>query len=138
MLEKLGLERYLHDFRGFGFGSWETLSKITETELERVNMRLGDRRKLQRAIARSKNWPDDKPLPTAWQLNQHTPGSKSSPRKARDALRLQTSGIEVEDEMMSASSGYIDFALLELETPKTPQHRGLDEVGKRRVSNCIC
>ncbi|RVX67428.1 hypothetical protein B0A52_08781 [Exophiala mesophila] len=50
-LQRLGLEQYLDAFVGEGFESWETLLDIQETDFDALNVKLGHRRKLQRAIA---------------------------------------------------------------------------------------
>ncbi|EXJ96071.1 hypothetical protein A1O1_01197 [Capronia coronata CBS 617.96] len=50
-LERLGLEQYLDAFIGEGFDSWETLTDIQESDFDALNVKLGHRRKLQRAIA---------------------------------------------------------------------------------------
>jgi hypothetical protein len=71
ILAELGLRQYLADCLTAGFGDWEALSNITESDLDNLNIRLGHRRKLQREIARRYLWPDDKPLPTPEELQQH-------------------------------------------------------------------
>jgi hypothetical protein len=71
ILAGLGLQQYLTEFSRAGFGNWETLSSIVESDLVNLNIRLGHRRKLQREIARRYFWPDDKPLPTPEELQQH-------------------------------------------------------------------
>lgn len=68
-LAGLGLEHFADACRMAGFETWEALSTFTEAELHSLNFRLGDRRKLQRAIARSQSWPDTSPLPRNGQLN---------------------------------------------------------------------
>ncbi|EXJ71054.1 uncharacterized protein A1O5_06047 [Cladophialophora psammophila CBS 110553] len=50
-LERLGLEQYLDAFIGEGFDTWETLTDIQESDFDALNVKLGHRRKLQRAIA---------------------------------------------------------------------------------------
>jgi len=62
ILTKLGLQQYLRNFQDSGFDTWEALTKITESQLAALNVKLGHRRRLQRAIARSRDWPDDDPL----------------------------------------------------------------------------
>ncbi|KAK0121020.1 hypothetical protein ONS96_011208 [Cadophora gregata f. sp. sojae] len=70
-LTVLGLEQYLSRFLDSGFGDWDALTKIAETQLSLLDVRLGHRRRLQRAIARERSsWPDDVPLPHAPDLNQ--------------------------------------------------------------------
>merc|ERR1712230_281386 len=70
-LTVLGLEQYLPRFLDFGFGDWEALTRIAETQLSLLDVRLGHRRRLQRAIAKDRSsWPDNAPLPLAPDLNQ--------------------------------------------------------------------
>jgi hypothetical protein len=49
-LTRLGLDQYEERLRENGFEDWETLTAIAETDLEEMGFKLGDRRKLQRAI----------------------------------------------------------------------------------------
>jgi hypothetical protein len=53
IFEELGLTQYLHTFVDQGFESWDIVLDITEDDLERLGVKLGHRRKLQRKIA---NW----------------------------------------------------------------------------------
>lgn len=64
-LERLGLSQYLEVFVSEGFDSWETVLDITESDLSHLNVKLGHRRKLQRAIAESRGQSADRPLPIA-------------------------------------------------------------------------
>jgi hypothetical protein len=70
-LRDLGLEQYLSNCLRAGIQSWQSLSTITEEELIAIGIRVGHRRKLQRAVARGLLWPDNRPLPTASELTQH-------------------------------------------------------------------
>jgi hypothetical protein len=70
-LRDLGLEQYLSNCLRAGIQSWQSLSTITEAELIAIGIRVGHRRKLQRAVARGLLWPDNRPLPTASELSQH-------------------------------------------------------------------
>ncbi|KAI9834871.1 MAG: hypothetical protein M1819_002779 [Sarea resinae] len=51
---RLGIAQYLGSFLAEGFETWETVLDITESDLEALNVKLGHRRKLQRAIAESR------------------------------------------------------------------------------------
>lgn len=62
ILTSLELQQYLTAFQDSGFDTWEALAKITEDQLAVLNVKLGHRRRLQRAIAKAKQWPDDDPL----------------------------------------------------------------------------
>lgn len=64
-LERLGLAQYLEVFVSEGFDTWETVLDITESDLSSLNVKLGHRRKLQRAIAESRGQSSDRPLPVA-------------------------------------------------------------------------
>ncbi|CZT07576.1 uncharacterized protein RAG0_12982 [Rhynchosporium agropyri] len=69
-LMSLGLEEYLERFQESGFKDWESLSKIAESQLSSLDVRLGHRRRLQRAIASGRLWPENTPLPRGPDLNQ--------------------------------------------------------------------
>ncbi|ETN38820.1 uncharacterized protein HMPREF1541_06859 [Cyphellophora europaea CBS 101466] len=56
-LERLGLEHYLDAFLSEGFESWDTVLDIQESDFESLNIKLGHRRKLQRAIAEYRGIP---------------------------------------------------------------------------------
>lgn len=49
-LSRLGLDHYEQRLRENGFDTWESVAQITESDLAELNFKLGDRRKLQRAI----------------------------------------------------------------------------------------
>ena len=49
-LAQLGLGHYEERLRENGFEDWENATAITETDMEELGFKLGDRRKLQRAI----------------------------------------------------------------------------------------
>ncbi|KAK0612739.1 hypothetical protein DIS24_g11975 [Lasiodiplodia hormozganensis] len=56
-LEQLGLSQYLGVFVSEGFDTWETVLDIRESDLNFLNVKLGHRRKLQRAIAETRGIP---------------------------------------------------------------------------------
>ncbi|KAB2568949.1 hypothetical protein DBV05_g12374 [Lasiodiplodia theobromae] len=56
-LEQLGLSQYLGVFVTEGFDTWETVLDIRESDLNFLNVKLGHRRKLQRAIAETRGIP---------------------------------------------------------------------------------
>ncbi|KAF2499378.1 hypothetical protein BU16DRAFT_269122 [Lophium mytilinum] len=60
-LERLGLSQYLDAFVAEGFDTWETILDITESDLGALNVKLGHRRKLQRAIAETRGQYHDRP-----------------------------------------------------------------------------
>ncbi|KAH7077273.1 hypothetical protein FB567DRAFT_552804 [Paraphoma chrysanthemicola] len=64
-LARLGLSQYLQVFTAEGFDTWETVLDITESDLSHLNVKLGHRRKLQRAIAETRGKSSDIPLPAA-------------------------------------------------------------------------
>jgi hypothetical protein len=45
---------------------------VAESDFDALDIRLGDRRKLQREIARRQFWPENSPLPTPDELRQFT------------------------------------------------------------------
>lgn len=70
-LAELHLEHYVQSFQHAGIQSWQSLSTITEAELIAIGVRVGHRRKIQRAVARKSLWPENRPLPSPEQLQQH-------------------------------------------------------------------
>jgi hypothetical protein len=50
VLARLGLSQCEERLRENGFDDWENLTRITETDMAELGFKLGDRRKLQRAI----------------------------------------------------------------------------------------
>ncbi|KAF2142107.1 uncharacterized protein K452DRAFT_326624 [Aplosporella prunicola CBS 121167] len=56
-LEQLGLSQYFETFVTEGFDTWDTLLDIRESDLDALKVKLGHRRKLQRAIAESRGVP---------------------------------------------------------------------------------
>ncbi|KAF1984636.1 HMG-box [Aulographum hederae CBS 113979] len=61
--ERLGLSQYTELFVSEGFDTWETVLDITESDLTALQVKLGHRRKLQRAIAESRGQSLEQPLP---------------------------------------------------------------------------
>ncbi|KAF2665969.1 hypothetical protein BT63DRAFT_45295 [Microthyrium microscopicum] len=59
---RLGLTEYFPSFVTEGFDTWETVLDITESDLTYLNVKLGHRRKLQRAIAEYRGQPPDRAL----------------------------------------------------------------------------
>jgi hypothetical protein len=55
VLARLGLDQYEQRLVENGFETWETVTSITEADLREMDIRLGHRRKLQRAIYDYKN-----------------------------------------------------------------------------------
>jgi len=49
-LTQYGLEQYRERLQQNGFEDWDTVMGITETDLAELDFKLGDRRRLQRAI----------------------------------------------------------------------------------------
>ena len=55
-LKWLDMSQYLERFLQAGFDSWSVLCEITEDDLKVLNVDLGHRRKLQKEIARARNF----------------------------------------------------------------------------------
>ncbi|KAJ4301238.1 hypothetical protein N0V90_003329 [Kalmusia sp. IMI 367209] len=62
-LARLGLSQYLEALVSEGFDTWEIVLDITESDLGSLGVKLGHRRKLQRAIAESRGQSSGRPLP---------------------------------------------------------------------------
>lgn len=54
-LAQLGLDEYEERLRENGFEDWENATAMTETDMKELGFKLGDRRKLQRAIREHNN-----------------------------------------------------------------------------------
>jgi len=54
-LAQLGLGQYEERLRENGFEDWENATAIKESDMEELGFKLGDRRKLQRAIREHNN-----------------------------------------------------------------------------------
>jgi hypothetical protein len=72
ILNELGLEGYVAAFMNAGYHDWDAVGDMTESDFDALNIRLGDRRKLQREIARRQLWPENSPLPTPDELREFT------------------------------------------------------------------
>jgi hypothetical protein len=55
VLARLGLEQYEELLAENGFDAWETVVRITEADMSEIGLKLGHRRKLQRAIHEHNN-----------------------------------------------------------------------------------
>ncbi|CAD6446194.1 cf1a5bae-0fee-4dbb-be1b-32dcbcb8554c [Sclerotinia trifoliorum] len=62
ILNKLGMQCYLHRFMNAGFDDWVVVKDITEKDMQVLGFQLGHIRKLQREIATSRGWPKNAPL----------------------------------------------------------------------------
>lgn len=92
-LEGLGLSQYFESFVAEGFDTWEIVLDVTESDLNYLNVKLGHRRKLQRAIAESRGQPPDKAL-------------VADSRKGSVADRSDDSGAEPRDSSTRAGAGH--------------------------------
>ncbi|GAB7345397.1 hypothetical protein MBLNU457_3738t1 [Dothideomycetes sp. NU457] len=87
MLDQIGLAQYAQVFADEGFDTWSTLMDIVESDLEALGVKLGHRRKLQRAIVDYRGHTKDnfpiQPLPT---LPRGDPkgNPQSKPEQAQD------------------------------------------------------
>ncbi|KAJ4380273.1 hypothetical protein N0V86_004583 [Didymella sp. IMI 355093] len=84
-LARLGLAQYSEVFATEGFDTWETVLDITESDLSHLNVKLGHRRKLQRAIAESRGQSSDRPLAIAPARGASAEGSYRSDDSANEA-----------------------------------------------------
>ncbi|KAJ4987173.1 HMG box protein [Stagonosporopsis vannaccii] len=89
-LARLGLAQYSEVFVTEGFDTWETVLDITESDLSHLNVKLGHRRKLQRAIAESRGQSSDRPLTIATARGASAEGSYRSDDSATEGKAKQT------------------------------------------------
>ncbi|THZ25804.1 hypothetical protein D6C91_02842 [Aureobasidium pullulans] len=87
-LSRLDLSHYHDTFVDEGFDTWETLMDITEADLEVLGVKLGHRRKLQRAIFNASK--DRTPLPSPFRSSHvdESAGQDDS-KKGRDSQSHQ-------------------------------------------------
>jgi len=71
-LVELGLQRYVSALFNAGYDTWDIIADMTESDFDALNIRLGDRRKLQRETARRQFWPENSPLPSSDELREFT------------------------------------------------------------------
>ncbi|PVH93532.1 hypothetical protein DM02DRAFT_603883 [Periconia macrospinosa] len=81
-LERVGLSQYLDAFVAEGFDTWQIVLDITESDLSSLNVKIGHRRKLQRAIAEYGGQSYERPLPRG--LNRAT-SIYGSPRSGEES-----------------------------------------------------
>ncbi|KAK5272166.1 hypothetical protein LTR96_001796 [Exophiala xenobiotica] len=79
-LERLGLEQYLDIFLSEGFDTWDTLTDIQESDFDALNVKLGHRRKLQRAIADYRGIPYERVIGSPAQ--EATPETSKAPERS--------------------------------------------------------
>src|SRR5689334_2605646 len=53
-LDQLGLSQYFETLVSEGFDSWNTVLDVQESDLNQMGVKLGHRRKLQRAISKTR------------------------------------------------------------------------------------
>lgn len=56
------LEQYLATFENYHYTSWDRLKSLTEGDMVRLGLKIGDRRRLQRKIATMEGYPKSKAL----------------------------------------------------------------------------
>lgn len=78
------MSQYLDVLVVEGFDTWETVLDITESDLNSLNVKLGHRRKLQRAIAESRGQSADRPLPLSLGKGTSIDGSYRSDDSATE------------------------------------------------------
>ncbi|KAJ4344777.1 uncharacterized protein N0V89_012521 [Didymosphaeria variabile] len=83
-LARLGLSQYLEALVSEGFDTWETVLDITESDLGSLSVKLGHRRKLQRAIAETRRQSSNRPLPIALENAGSVDGSYRSDDSATE------------------------------------------------------
>ncbi|XPS79531.1 hypothetical protein M3J09_011512 [Ascochyta lentis] len=88
-LSRLGLAQYFEVFVTEGFDVWETVLDITESDLSHLNVKLGHRRKLQRAIAESRGQSPGQPLTTVLAGGPSVEGTYRSDDSATESKTKQ-------------------------------------------------
>lgn len=114
-MKGLGLNEYVPGCKNAGFLDWRSLDEITEEDMASINMRLGDRRKLQREIARRHRWPDYEPLPTSRYLEKNNSFSSA---KKKTLYQIDISGSDESQATVTASDD--NLTTLTASSPKNP------------------
>ncbi|KAF1838608.1 hypothetical protein BDW02DRAFT_362651 [Decorospora gaudefroyi] len=94
-LARLGLSQYHQVLASEGFDTWETVLDITESDLSHLNVKLGHRRKLQRAIAESRGQSSDRPLPISLARAGSTAGSYRSDDSGPESKGKQADSTQI-------------------------------------------
>ena len=76
---------------------------MTESDFDALGIRLGDRRKLQREIARRQLWPDGSPLPTPDELREFTLSRDVTAEDFKNGVHHIVSEAEVTTSAMTSS-----------------------------------
>ncbi|KAL5371357.1 hypothetical protein DPSP01_014318 [Paraphaeosphaeria sporulosa] len=89
-LAQLGLGQYEERLRENGFEDWENATEIKESDLEELGFKLGDRRKLQRAIREHNNTltTTQQATRTTRQYRRHPRPDSNAPLKPKTAYVL--------------------------------------------------
>ncbi|KAI4845647.1 hypothetical protein E4T44_04405 [Aureobasidium sp. EXF-8845] len=105
LLERLDLARYHDALVDEGFDTWETLMDITESDLKALGVKLGHRRKLQRAIFEASK--DRTPLPLLLRSGSRdeSAGHDESKKIQPPQLQQQTSNGSQDQDAASRTSG---------------------------------
>jgi hypothetical protein len=113
-LARLGLGEYDELLTSNGFGSWESVQRITETDMERMQLKLGSRRKLLRAIATDQGYPVSQSL-----TDSRTAKDFSSANSASKNQRMVLGHVPSSKRICQYSSGRntISPTLLQTEFP---------------------
>ncbi|KAI5199744.1 hypothetical protein E4T39_06107 [Aureobasidium subglaciale] len=102
-LERLDLSHYHDALVEEGFDTWETLMDITESDLEALGVKLGHRRKLQRAILNASK--DRTPLPLLLHSALRDDSvANDEARKKRDSQNPQLSQQRSQDSATQETS----------------------------------
>ncbi|KAG9518112.1 HMG-box, partial [Aureobasidium melanogenum] len=97
VLDRLDLARYHDAFVDEGFDTWDTLMDVTESDLEALNVKLGHRRKLQRAIFNASK--DRTPLPMLLHSNSRDePAAFDESKQAQTPHFQQQTSTESQDQ----------------------------------------
>jgi len=84
---------------------------VTENDFEALGIRLGDRRKLQREIARRQLWPDGSPLPTPDELREFTLSRSDGGSDMKNGIQHIVSEAEVASTLSSSPAREVSIFL---------------------------
>lgn len=133
-LAGLDMLQYLPNLLHAGIQDWQSLSTITEAELKSLGVRVGHRRKLQRAIARDHLWPENRPLPTSnfsEHLQRHRQRLRRLARRFIDPEQLE------EDFYALQSTAQSPWARGTLDSKSTKDGSGEEHEGGTNVHEVL-
>jgi len=125
-LEFVGLGQYLNVLNKNGYTSWKRLTTITEADMARLGLKLGHRRRLQRAIASMKGYSMRLPLEHCGFTNRIVDSQFGELKTALAEGSIFTCSEITSPSLSPSSSAFGDVTATGMGdiTPSEPEERG--------------